>query len=260
MDNVILEVKHLTVILKNNKRLLLNNVNFNLYENEVLNIEGFNGSGKSTLLKVILGYVSDYDCSGEIYYYPYSNKNLLQLSDKEILEFRSLIGEVKQDEFFDGANRANISDLIDFSCKDAKMTKEEITQVKNKLFYKYFPVGNKNKITLKSIPRNLSGGEKKMIAIFLGVVCRKNPKLIVIDEPLNNLDFINIMKISDMLNDVKKNMNCSILLVTHCKIITCITRQRRIVDGIMEEKDSVYENHHCMGNPDNEGYYRNIYK
>lgn len=252
MDKI-LSVKNLTVSFKDNKTKALDNISFDLYPGDVMAIDGLNGSGKTTLLKLITGQFDKFIIhSGEIIYYPFSDKSITSFSNKEMLDYLSSIGYVPQRDPYEGLNKLNISDLIDNAIYDSKISKNEAIELFNRYFHS-FP-----RIKLNSVPEKLSGGEQRMVSIFLGLVCRSQTKLMIIDEPLNNLDFENVMKVSDLLNDIhRNNMDGSILLITHCKIITCINRQRKMQKGCMDQEDTKYECHHCMGEPDCELYYHN---
>lgn len=251
MSDLILSVKNVSVWLKSDKTQILNNVSFDLHAGDVMAIDGLNGSGKSTLLKMICCETSDYTYEGEIVYYPFSNIDVLSLDEKEVLKYHSLIGYVPQKDNYEGINKINIQDLIIDACKASGMDVNKGIE----LFEEYFK--ESEHIKLKSIPGKLSGGEQRMISIFLGLVCKEKSKLMIIDEPLNNLDFKNAMKVSDLINRIKlENKDSALLIITHCKVITCIKRQRRLVKGIMEQDDSKYECHHCMGEPDCNLYYK----
>ena len=247
----ILTVKNLSVRFKNDKTQALDDVSFDLFSNDVLAIDGMNGSGKTTLIKLITGQTNDFIIdSGEIIYHPFSEKSIFDFSEKEMLQYLSSIGYVPQKDPYEGLNHLTVSDLIDNVIDGTSFTKEDATL----LFDKYF--GGSSRIKMKSRPARLSGGEQRMISIFLGLVCRKSAKLMIVDEPLNNLDFENVMKVSDLLNSLHKDSeSAGMILVTHCKIITCVNRQRKMVKGHMEDFDTKYECHHCMGEPDCDLYY-----
>mgnify|MGYP002521788518 CR=1 FL=1 len=251
MAKIVLKVSNLIVKLKIDHSIILNNVNFELYSGDVMAIDGLNGSGKSTLLKVIIGETSNYIIeSGEIIYYPFSNKNILTFNEKEMLMYHSSIGYVPQKDNYEGLNKLTIEDLIDDSISLSLMSKKEAVE----LLYCYF--NTNEKINLKTIPEKLSGGEQRMVSIFLGLLCRSSTKLMIIDEPLNNLDYNNALRISDLINEIHLNhKNAGIIIITHCKIITCINRQRRMHDGILDNNDSKYECHYCIGKPDCSNFY-----
>ena len=69
----------------------------------------------------------------------------------------------------------------------------------------------KNK--LKRYPSTLSGGEKQRVAIARAIV--NHPKVIFADEPTGNLDEENSMLVVEMLIDLCKKFNASLLMVTH---------------------------------------------
>lgn len=246
----ILSVKSLSAWLKSDKSQILNDISFDLYAGDVLAIDGFNGSGKSTLLRLICGETSDYKAQGEVIYYPFSTENLLAFSEKQILAYRSSIGYVPQKDNYDGLNKVTIQDLIMDACKASGFDSSKAMTNFNDFF------GNSKRIKLKSVPGKLSGGEQRMVSIFLGLACKTKSRLMIVDEPLNNLDFENAMRVSDMLNKIRlENPSSGMILITHCKVITCVNRQRRLVKGRMEKSDSKYECHHCMGEPNEKLYY-----
>lgn len=251
MGEIILSVKNLSVRFKDDKTKVLDNVSLDLYAGDVLAIDGLNGSGKSTLLNIIVGKTDRYIIEeGKIVYFPFSSKNILEFSEREMLKYLSEIGFVPQKDEYTGLNNLTVSDLIDNAIYDSDLTKEKAIE----LFNDYF--SSSPKVKLKSIPGRLSGGEQRMISIFLGLICRNRTRLMIIDEPLNNLDFENVMKVSDLINRLRNNnKDSAMLMITHCKIITCVNRQRKMNEGKLEEKDSVYECHHCMGEPDCDLYY-----
>lgn len=251
MSDKILSISNLTVKLKNDNSIILNNINLDLFPGDVLALDGMNGSGKSTLLRIINSQTSDYEIeSGEIIYYPFKDENILLFNEKDTLKCNSMIGYVPQKDNYEGLNKLSIEDLIDDAISVSDLSKEKALE----LFDKYFK--DNKRLTLKSIPAKLSGGEQRMITIFLGLVCKPSIKLMIIDEPLNNLDFENAMRVSDLINQINlDNPNSAIMMVTHCKIITCVNRQRRINDGVIEDSDSEYVCHHCMGEPNCDNFY-----
>ena len=245
MREKILSVNNLTVRLKKGNSIVLNNICFDLFSGDVLAIDGLNGSGKSTLLKVINCQTADYSIEyGSIYYYPFSNKNVLDFSEKEVLAYRSSIGFVPQKDNYEGLNKVTIEDLVEDAISEGNIEKKAILNCFNSYF------NDSGRIKINSIPGKLSGGEQRMVSIFLGLMCKNKSHLMIIDEPLNNLDFENATRVSDLINKIRlDNENSAIIIVTHCKIITCINRQRRLVKGIMNQNDSKYECYHCMGEP-----------
>lgn len=78
----------------------------------------------------------------------------------------------------------------------------------------------------------------------------------IIDEPLNNLDFVNARNISNLINRViRTNSDMGVLMISHCRIFPFITRELKLtVEGISEVVDC-YTCHSCFGEPDENGFY-----
>lgn len=256
MDKPILEIEQLTVRFKKSNQLILDNVSLSVFPGDVLSISGKNGSGKTTLLNVITGWNSDYEVvAGKIHYH---GNNILAFTDKEWDNFRSKIGYVQQKDDFDGLNGTTIIDLIEDSYRYYHRTKsglEKVIQKAEALFV--YENGSQSKARLNVSPSKLSGGQQRLLSLFLGLVCRDSADLIIIDEPLNNLDFKAAMKISNFLNDLHlSDSKPGMILVTHCKMLTCINKSVELINGSL--LPAPYTCLHCMGEPDERGYYLEV--
>ena len=108
----------------------------------------------------------------------------------------------------------------------------------------------------KSRPAELSGGQQRMLSIISSVAVRENAKLFIIDEPLNNLDFANARKISNLITRIhKENPDAAILMVTHCRIFPAINRLITLKNGVIVPNEEEYECHSCFGKANSEGFY-----
>ena len=251
MNKVLLSVKKLKIILKKTHDVLISDASFELHSGDVMRISGLNGCGKSTLLRVLYGNTADYICEGEVIIHAYGETNTLSINDRDLMKLRKIIGYVPQKDEYEGLNRLNVLDLIKNEVKGSNMTVDYACELFNKL------LANEKKFTLKSIPGKLSGGQQRMLSIFLGLLCGERKDIMIIDEPLNNLDFENAKLISNLINQIRiDNPESAILMVTHCKMITCINRERMMNNGVLENGDLVYECHHCMGEPDCDLFYK----
>ena len=78
----------------------------------------------------------------------------------------------------------------------------------------------------------------------------------IIDEPLNNLDFVNARNISNLINRVvRENPEMALLMISHCRIFPFITREIELTaEGIIDVAQR-YECHSCFGEHDEKGFY-----
>ena len=84
------------------------------------------------------------------------------------------------------------------------------------------------------LPSELSGGQKQRIAIARALIAK--PKVILADEPTGALDSVTSQEVMDILTDINKNENITMLIVTHEHDIAARTQKTiRITDGMITE-------------------------
>jgi len=89
-------------------------------------------------------------------------------------------------------------------------------------------------------PRELSGGQQQRVSIARAIV--KNPKLLLCDEPTGALDIKNAKEILELLTDINKQFNTTILIITHNNAISSLAnRIYKLRSGILAE-DIINEN------------------
>ncbi len=137
-----------------------------------------------------------------------------------------------------------------------KLTKQDIKNIFDEYKLRIYDANGKPLFYEKSIPSKLSGGQQRMLSIISAVAVRKDAKLFIIDEPLNNLDFKNARKISNLITMIhKQNPNAAILMVTHCMIFPCITRLITLNNGQKVTTEEKYVCHSCFGIASDDGFY-----
>ena len=171
-----------------NQVVALNHINLSVQKGEFVAIVGASGSGKSTLLH-ILGSVDQ----------PTEGKVLIEgteLSAKVglVYQFYNLIPTLTV--------RKNI--LMPLLLDRRKPNKEYFEQIVHSL-------GIEDK--LESLPGQLSGGQQQRVAIARSLIYR--PALLLADEPTGNLDRKNGEEIIDLLKLSNRNLEQTILLITH---------------------------------------------
>lgn len=174
-----------------NKKKILDNINFDIYEGEIVGLVGKNGAGKSTLLKIMTGLYS-YD-EGEIYYYNYNLK-----TDYE--KAMSIVGTLIEnpDMYSNLTGKKNLELFKSMFKGIDEGTVEEIVRIVEMEKY----LGKKFK--------TYSLGMKERLGIASSLI--NKPKILILDEPTNGLDREGIKKIMKMLKELK---DTTIIISSH---------------------------------------------
>jgi ABC-type lipoprotein export system ATPase subunit len=180
----------------------LADVSAEIYDGEFVAITGASGSGKSTLLQLI-GALDKPD-SGRI---TLSGKNLTQLNDRQLSEFRNkTIGFVFQ--FFYLQPFLSLKDNLSIPALFAHRPPSEQASRAEQIAA---AVGLSER--LHHLPRELSGGQIQRAAVARALINR--PKIILADEPTGNLDSKNSAAIISLLQKVRKELGTTIVIITH---------------------------------------------
>lgn len=180
----------------------LKDINLVIEEGEFIGLIGHTGSGKSTLVQHLNGLIKP--TSGEIYY----NGQDIFDSDLKMKDLRSKVGLVFQypeHQLFE----VDVFSDVCFGPKNLGLDKKE---VELRAYAALKQVGIEDEYFYQS-PFNLSGGQKRRVAIA-GVLAMQ-PEILVLDEPTAGLDPKGRDEILEMLNRIKEEKNCTIVLVSH---------------------------------------------
>lgn len=190
-----LRVQNLSVQLGNDK--ILQNVNMHVHCGEMVALIGPNGAGKSTLLKAILGQQN------------YTGAISFSVPGKRTRSAR--IGYVPQTPSFDPGYPVTVCDL--FACC---MEKRPV----------FFGVGRNRRESIRTCLSRvhgealidkrvgtLSGGELQRVLLALAL--EPLPNVLILDEPLSGVDVEGMESLMDMLDDIRKSYDLSILMTTH---------------------------------------------
>lgn len=184
----------------NNQVTALDNIDLTVSKGEFVAIIGASGSGKSTLLH-ILGSV-DKPTSGKVII---DGTDLSKLNQTQAAIFRRRkVGLVYQ--FYNLIPTLTVQKniLMPLTLDKKKPNKEYFEKVVSSL-------GLSDK--LEALPNQLSGGQQQRVAIARSLIYR--PALLLADEPTGNLDQKNSKEIIDMLKLSNRNLEQTILLITH---------------------------------------------
>lgn len=253
--NSVLSVRNLSIEIK--QRTLMQNISFEINSGDVVLLSGANGAGKSTMLKSILRLETEGKrINGEIVYPEFGD--ILKLSGEKLQKFRSSIAYVQQKDEYAEMGNIQVRDIIGEN-REAFLGKMLNYSEVNDLIDEWIPrrADGSRVFDAKSKPVKFSGGEQRLLSVLSVIASRQDAKLMIIDEPLNNLDFVNARNISNLINKViGANPEMGILMISHCRIFPFITRELKLTsDGISEIKDH-YTCHSCFGEHDENGFYR----
>ena len=254
MDRV-LEIKDLSIQIKHHG--LMQNVSFAIDEGEAVLLSGANGVGKSTLLKSILQLETHgKKIEGEIAVRGHGN--VLALNSTEIQRLRSSIAYVQQRDDYAEMGNIQVRDIISES-GEAHSGKALSYSDVNDLIDEWIPRRDDNSrvFDAKSRPAKFSGGEQRLLSVLSVIAARSKTELMIVDEPLNNLDFVNARNISNLINKVvRENPKMALLMISHCRIFPFITREIKLTSKGICEAAGRYECHACFGEHDEQGFYR----
>ncbi|MDO4755239.1 MAG: ABC transporter ATP-binding protein [Parabacteroides sp.] len=211
----ILEVKNLSTsfFTKYGEVKAVNDVSFSLDQGEVLAIVGESGSGKSVTSMSVMQLVAKGGkiVNGEIIF---NGQDVAKASEKEMRKIR---GKEMSMIFQDPMTCLNPVFTIGNQMEEVlKLHYKEMTpaQRHSKLIEMLEKVGLSNPDQrLKQYPHELSGGMRQRIMIAMSLLC--NPKLLIADEPTTALDVTIQAQIMDLMKELSKEYNTSIILITH---------------------------------------------
>jgi putative ABC transport system ATP-binding protein len=181
---------------------IFENLNFHVEVGQRVAIMGKSGSGKSTLLSLISGIIKPDD--GDIFLNSTSYKDL---EESELNDFRATnIGFIFQNFHLISYLNALENVMLPAKVCNIPNPKEKACEL-----LKSVGLGHR----LDHLPAQLSGGEKQRVAIARALI--HNPKIILADEPSGNLDDETGNSVMDILFELIKKNNTTLILVTHSK-------------------------------------------
>lgn len=220
MDNIVLKTHNLTKIY--GKQVSNNNINITVRKGDIYGLIGRNGAGKSTFMRMITGL--SHKTSGDIELFGKSSSNDLD-------EARGFIGSLIETPAFypDMTARENLEvsrlvrDVAGKECIEEVLALVGLDDTGKKKF------------------KNFSLGMKQRLGIANALL--GNPKLLILDEPINGLDPMGIIEMRELFKKINKEKDVTIIISSHIlgelsELATCygIINNGKLVEEITEEE------------------------
>jgi oligopeptide transport system ATP-binding protein len=219
----VLSIRDLSISFKTSAGIVnaIRGVKLDLYRGETLAIVGESGSGKSVTMKAAMGILSG---NGEVNsgsidftYYRDNEKvevDILKLSKKEMR--KRINGKRIAMIFQDPMTSLNPTMTIGAQIMEGmiwhyKTPKKEAYKKAVELL-ELVGITNAEK-RMKNYPHQLSGGMRQRVVIAIALAC--NPDLLICDEPTTALDVTIQAKILELIKDIQKKLNISVIYITH---------------------------------------------
>ena len=211
---ILLEINNLAVSTTEKEKVqnLIKRISFKVKRNEIVGLIGESGSGKSLTSLCILGLLekNKFNVSGQVLF---NGKNILSLDENEMMRIRgSEISMIFQEPMSALNPTMKIGkQLFEIFKAHKKITFEDATKKIKKLIKKVRLDSVED--LLEKYPHQISGGQKQRVMIAMALSC--GPKLLIADEPTTALDVTIQKEIIEILKDLQKSENLSILFISH---------------------------------------------
>ncbi len=191
----------------------VDDVSFNIREGEIIGVVGESGCGKSVTAMSIMKLIPAPPgkiVGGEILF---EGKKLLEMNDDDMRDIR---GNDIAVIFQEPMTSLNPIFTIGYQIGEVIILHQNLNKAEARIkaveMLKLVGVPRAEEI-VDCYPHELSGGMRQRAMIAMAVSC--NPKLLIADEPTTALDVTIQAQILDIMKDLKKKLNTSIMLITH---------------------------------------------
>ncbi len=197
-----IKIRHLKKVF--GEKVVLKDVNLDIYDGKITYILGMSGQGKSTIIKHIVGLLKP--TAGEIWV---DDVNVADADIQTLYKIRKKVGFTFQEgALFDSMN---IYDNVAFPLREHTKLKEN--EIKKRVFDTLEMVGLDANRVAYLYPHELSGGMRKRAATARAIILK--PKYILYDEPTSGLDPIISDKITRMIMDLNKKHGMTSVVISH---------------------------------------------
>lgn len=189
----------------------LNGVSLELVQGETLGLVGETGAGKTTMAKCIMGILPKRTGkirSGEI---TFEEKNLLKCSEKELQSIRGAqIAMIFPDPMTSLNPVLTVGEQIAEAVENHERCGKARAMERAEEMLELVGIPAER---VHEYPHQFSGGMKQRVVIAIALAC--NPKMLIADEPTTALDVTIQAQVLEMMQSLKRQLNTSMLLITH---------------------------------------------
>ncbi|GGH71653.1 D-methionine transport system ATP-binding protein [Filimonas zeae] len=213
---------------KNQVYQALDKVSLDIAEGDIVGIIGRSGAGKSTLIRCV--NMLERPDEGAVMIH---GRNLATCTPKQLADERKKIGMI-----FQHFNLLSSRTVFDNVALPLELDKTDKATIHRKVTALLEVVGLQNKAD--EYPRSLSGGQKQRVAIARALA--NDPHLLLCDEATSALDPETTQSILQLLRDINRRLNITILLITHemhvvksiCNHVAVIDQGKLVAQGTLE--------------------------
>ena len=209
----LLQIRDLRIhyVLHNSTVEAVNGVSFEIEKGETFGLVGETGAGKTTISLGVMRLLPDPPArviGGEVLF---EGKDLLKIPESAM---RGVRGNEISMIFQDPMTALNPIDTVGDQILEGVMLHESLTKPEAKeRVYEILEMVGIPRERYNEYPHQFSGGMKQRIVIAMALVCR--PELLIADEPTTALDVTIQAQVLDMIDNLKKDLGTSMLLITH---------------------------------------------
>lgn len=186
----------------NEKIYAVDDVSFDIKKGEFCCLLGTSGSGKSTLLNLMAGI--EKATSGKIII---KGKNIPAMSENSLAKFRQrYLGFVFQS--YNLINSMTALENVEFPLVFKRVLPKKRKRIAKEMLVK---VGLQNRLEHK--PKEMSGGQQQRVGIARAFVAK--PEIVFADEPTGNLDTKTTIEVMELIKQMARDNNQTIVMVTH---------------------------------------------
>lgn len=219
-QNILLEVRNLKTYFKTDDGIAkaVDNISFTIHKGETVGIVGESGSGKSVTCLSLMHLIASppgYIAGGEILYHKSNGEvvDFVKLSKEEMRAYRGNEVSMIFQEPMTSLNPV-------YTCGDQVMETILLHQNVSKVEAKERTLTLFKKVQLpdplrvfNAFPHQLSGGQKQRVMIAMALSC--NPSILIADEPTTALDVTVQKTILELMDDLRREIEASIIFITH---------------------------------------------